>query len=152
LKDGAQVSTNLLKTLASNSIFRSLMTSHYPGLRVYNADASNTVPAIIMEMLTYSKPGVTELLPALPDYLTQGSISGVRGRNRVTVVSLTWNLSTKTVNATLLSDITQQITLLNRRGISSISSSAPVTSSPIGSFARVLSLQAGTNTTVSITF
>jgi hypothetical protein len=150
LKDGSQISTNLLKILVNNSIFRSLMTSHYPSLRVYNADASNTIPAIIMEMLTYSKPGVTELLPALPDYLTQGSISGVKGRNRVTVVTLSWDLTAKTVNATLSSDITQEVTLINRRGIASISSSAPIASSPLGSFARVLSLQAGTNTTVSI--
>ncbi len=151
LKDGSQVSTNLLDILASNSMFRSLMTSHYPSLRVYNADASNTIPAIIMEMLTYSRPGVTELLPAVPNYLTQGSISSVRGRNRVTV-SLNWNLTAKTVNATLHSDITQKVTLINRRGITSITSSAAIASSPVGSFARVLSLQAGASTTVSITF
>lgn len=151
LKDGPNVSKMLLNVLAGKQVFRSLMTSHYPNYDTYNADVAHTVPAIVMEMLTYSRPGVTELLPALPDYLTQGSIHGVKGRNRVTVVSLSWNLANFILNATLLSDITQDVTLISRRGISSITSSAILASSPVGTFARVISLQAGISTTVSIT-
>lgn len=151
LKDGTNVSKMLLTILAGKYVFRSLMTSHYANYATYNADSSNSLPGILMEMLTYSRPGVTELLPALPAYLTQGSINGVKGRNRVTVVSLSWNLSNFTVNATLKSDITQNVTLISRRGISSITSSTTLASSPVGSFARVISLQAGVSTTVSIT-
>jgi alpha-L-fucosidase 2 len=151
LKDGSNVSRMLLQILAGKYVFRSLMTSHYANWNTYNADSAHTIPAILMEMLTYSRPGVTELLPALPDYLTQGSINGVKGRNLVTVVSLNWNLATFTLNATLQSDITQNVTLISRRGIGSITSSAPLASSPVGSFARVISLQAGVSTSVSIT-
>jgi hypothetical protein len=151
LKDSVNVSAMLLNILPNKFVFRSLMTSHYPNFDTYNADAAHTIPGILIEMLTYSKPGVTELLPALPDSLTQGTITGIRGRNRVTVVSLSWNLTNGTVNATLQSDITQNITLINRRGISSISSSATISPSPLGESARILALQAGVSTTVSIT-
>lgn len=151
LKDGANVESMLLQILANKSVFRSLMTSHYPNYNVYNADAAHTIPGILIEMLVDSQPGILELLPALAADLTQGTITGVVGRNRVTVVSLSWNLTNQTVNATLNSAITQQITLISRRGISNISSSAALASSSLGSFARVISLQAGVNTTVSIT-
>ncbi len=157
LKNGQQVETHLLDILANKFVFRSLMTSHYPNYNTYNADSAHTLPTVMIEMLADSQPasssqlGITEFLPALPGSLTQGSITGVVGRNRVTVVSLSWNLTNRTVTATLQSAITQQITLINRPGISSITSSASIASSPLGSFARVLSLQAGVNTSVSLT-
>ncbi|HLG77494.1 MAG TPA: RICIN domain-containing protein, partial [Ktedonobacteraceae bacterium] len=116
----------------------------------YNADAAHAIPGILIEMLVDSQPGILEFLPALPDYLAQGTITGVVGRNRVTVTSLSWNLSSQTINATIVSAITQQITLISRRGINSISSSATLTSSSLGSFARVIALQAGVSTTISI--
>ena len=37
-------------------------------------------PAIIMEMLAYSRPGVIEVLPALPPSLVKGSINGMLAR------------------------------------------------------------------------
>jgi alpha-L-fucosidase 2 len=150
LKDGANVSAMLLQILANKSVFRSLMTSHYPNYNTYNADAAHAIPGILIEMLVDSQPGILEFLPALPDYLAQGTITGVVGRNRVTVTSLSWNLSSQTINATIVSAITQQITLISRRGINSISSSATLTSSSLGSFARVIALQAGVSTTISI--
>jgi len=150
LKDGANVSTMLLQILANKSVFRSLMTSHYPNYNTYNADVAHTIPGIVIEMLVDSLPGTLEFLPALPNYLTQGTITGVLGRNQVTVNSLSWNLNEKTITATIVSAATQQITLISRRGIGSISSSATLTSSSLGSFARVISLQAGVSTSISI--
>jgi hypothetical protein len=64
---------------------------------------------------------------------------------------MSWNLNNQSVTATLRSATTQNITLINRLGIASITSSAKVSPSPLGSFARILSLQAGVDTTVSIT-
>ena len=151
LKDGANASSMLLNILTNKSIFRSLMTSHYPNYSTYNADTANTLPGLLIEMLVDSQPGTLELLPALPDYLTQGTITGTASQCRVTVNSLSWNLTNKTLSATLNSAITQNVTLISRRGISSISSSATLSSSPLGSFARVIALNAGVNTTVSIT-
>ena len=157
LKNGQQVAARLLDILANKFVFRSLMTSHYPNFNVYNADSAHTIPAIIIEMLTDSQPatpsqlGITEFLPALPPTITHGTITSVTGRNRVTINRLTWNIASGKVSATLTSAVTQQITLINRPGIRRITSRAPLAPSSLGSFARVLSLQAGVSTPVSIT-
>lgn len=159
LKDGSNAAAMLLDLLPNNYVFRSLMTSHYPDLNTYNADTAHTLPAVLIEMLVDSQPGsavgapggTIELLPALPATLPQGAITGVRTRNQVTVTSMAWNLPALTVTATLTSDITQSITLINRRGIAAITSGATVSASTLGSFARVLALKAGAATQVAIT-
>jgi hypothetical protein len=104
----------------------------------------------MMEMLVCSSPGALELLPALPPTLTQGAISGVKGRNRVTVQSLSWNIADKSVYCTLESDIDQSITLIERSGINTITTGAPVSPSPLGQIARVVQLQAGVSVSISI--
>ncbi|WP_329343523.1 RICIN domain-containing protein [Streptomyces sp. NBC_01352] len=150
LKDAPGVYSNLLKILGKNMTFRSLMTSHNPNLDIYNADAANTIPAVLAEALVYTRPGVLEILPALPDQLAKGTIKGVRGRGRVTVKSLVWDTAARTATATVVSDTNQNITFICRRGITSISTSATVTTSALGNHARVVSLTAGTSTTITI--
>ncbi len=131
-------------------IFKSLMTSHNPNLDIYNADAANALPGVLSEALVYTRPGIVELLPALPDQLGKGSITGVRGRNRVRIDVLTWDLAARTVTVTLTSAVTQNITLISRRGMASVSTSATVTASPLGSHARVISLAAGQQVQVTV--
>ncbi|MBP2705890.1 glycoside hydrolase N-terminal domain-containing protein [Microbispora sp. RL4-1S] len=150
LKDGAGVYGNLRKILGNNMVFRSLMTSHNPNLSIYNADAANSLPAILAEALVYTRPGILELLPALPDQFAKGTITGVRGRNRIRIESLTWDIGARTVTATVVSDITQTVTLICRRGITSMTTSAGVATSPLGSHARQVSLTAGTTTQIAI--
>ncbi len=150
LKDGAGVYDNLRKILGSNMVWRSLMTSHNPELTTYNCDAANTLPAVLAEALLYTRPGVLELLPALPDQLAKGTIKGVRGRNRVLVESLTWDTAARTATVTLVSDITQDITLLCRRGMTSVATTATVASSPLGTHARKVSLTAGTRVQITL--
>jgi len=104
----------------------------------------------MMEMLISSTPGALELLPALPPTLAQGSILGVKGRNRVTVENLSWNLPVNSVDCILKSDIDQEITLIERSGIKSISAKATVQSSPFGEIARRVQLKTGTSTPISI--
>ncbi|MEU4541194.1 RICIN domain-containing protein, partial [Streptosporangium sp. NPDC023825] len=133
-----------------NMIFRSLMTSHNPNLAIYNADAANSLPAILAEALIYTRPGILELLPALPDQFAKGTITGVRGRNRIRIASLTWDLGARTVTATVTSDITQTVTLICRRGITSVTTGAGVATSPLGSHARQVSLTAGTTTQITV--
>ncbi|MEU7872860.1 RICIN domain-containing protein [Dactylosporangium sp. NPDC049140] len=149
LKDGPGVHGNLLKIFGRNMVWRSLMTSHNPNLSIYNCDAANTIPAVLAEALVYSRPGVLELLPALPDQLSRGTIKGVRGRNRILVQSLSWDTAARTATVTLTSAIAQNITLICRRGITSISTTATVAASPLGNHARVVSLPA--NATIQIT-
>ncbi|TDC64687.1 lectin [Micromonospora sp. KC207] len=150
LKDGSLVYGNLRKILGNNMVFRSLMTSHNPNLDIYNADAANALPGVLAEAIVYTRPGIVELLPALPDQLAKGSITGVRGRNRVRIDSLGWDLAARTATVTLTSAVTQDITLISRRGMASVSTSAPVASSPLGSHARVISLTAGQQVQITV--
>ncbi|MFE2560242.1 RICIN domain-containing protein [Streptomyces sp. NPDC059352] len=150
LKDGAAVYDNIRKVLGSNMVFRSLVTSHNPDLHIYNTDAANSLPAIIAESLLYTRPGLLEILPALPEQLARGTIRGVRGRNRVLVESLTWDTAARTATVTLVSDISQTLDFVCRRGITSLSTTAAVTSSPLGAHARKLSLTAGVRTQVTV--
>ena len=54
------------------------------------------------------------------------------------------------MNCTLRSDIDQDITLIERSGINTISTSAAVSPSPLGQIASVIHLQAGVSTDISI--
>lgn len=150
LKDGNLVYSNLRKIMGNDMIFRSLMTSHNPNLDIYNADAANALPGVLSEAIVYTRPGIVELLPALPDQLAKGSITGVRGRNRVRIDNLTWDLAARTATVTLTSAVTQAITLISRRGMATVTTSAPVASSPLGGHARVISLTAGQQVQIAV--
>lgn len=151
LKDGAGVYENIKKILGKNMVWRSMMTSHNPDLHLYNADAAHAMPTVIAEALIYSRPGLLELLPALPTQLTKGTLTGVRGRNRVLVEKLDWDVSAGTATAVLISDITQEVTLICRRGITAFSAAgAAVESSSLGNHARTVGLNAGTRTVVEL--
>ncbi|WP_055526518.1 glycosyl hydrolase family 95 catalytic domain-containing protein, partial [Streptomyces graminilatus] len=150
LKDGAGVYGNIRKIVGNNMVFRSLMTSHNPNLTTYNADAANALPAMLSEVLLYTRPGILELLPALPDQLAKGTIKGVLGRNRIRIESLAWDLAGRTATVVLTSAVTQDITLISRRGMTSVTTAATVAPSSLGGHARVVSLTAGTRTTVTI--
>ncbi|MEU7516864.1 RICIN domain-containing protein [Streptomyces sp. NPDC042898] len=150
LKDGAGVYDNIRKVLGSNMVWRSLVTSHNPDLHIYNTDAANALPAVIAESLVHSRPGVLEILPALPEQLARGTIRGVRGRNRILVESLTWDTTARTATVTLVSDVTQTVTFVCRLGMTSLSSTAPTAPSALGDHARELSLTAGSRTQVTV--
>jgi len=150
LKNAQSVNTKLMRLTSEGFYFNSLCTSHYVNHGVFCTDVCNTVPAIMMEMLVSSSPGFLELLPALPPSLDHGAIAGVKGRNQVTVQSLTWNMREHSVHCVLRSDITQDITLIQRSGIRSIDSDAKVSASHLGGIARVIQLPAGKSVHVSI--
>lgn len=151
LKDGAAVYENIKKILGKNMVWRSMMTSHNPDLHLYNADAAHAMPAVIAEALLYSRPGILELLPALPGQMAKGTITGVRGRNRVLVESLSWDIAAGTAAVVLISDITQEITLICRRGITVFSAGgATVADSELGGHARTVGLKAGVRTVVEL--
>ncbi|MGW8350912.1 glycosyl hydrolase family 95 catalytic domain-containing protein [Streptomyces wedmorensis] len=150
LKYGPGVYDNILKVLGSNMVHRSLVTSHNPDLHTYNCDASNALPAIVAESLLYTRPGLLEILPALPEQFARGTIRGVRGRNRVLVESLSWDTAARTATVTLVSDITQTLDFVCRRGITSLSTTASVAPSPLGGHARKLTLVAGVRTQIAV--
>ncbi|MEJ2852310.1 MULTISPECIES: glycosyl hydrolase family 95 catalytic domain-containing protein [unclassified Saccharothrix] len=150
LKDGGKVYDNLRKIIGNNMVFTSLMTSHNPNLDIYNADAANAIPAVLAEALVYSRPGVLEILPALPAQLAKGTITGVRARGRIRVHSFSWDLSARTAVLSITSDIDQVVTLISRPGMASVTTSAPVAASPLGNHARKVTLAAGQRTDVTV--
>jgi hypothetical protein len=80
----------------------------------------------MMEMLAYSRPGVIEVLPALPPTLAKGSIHGMLLRTFARLDRLTWNMDARTVDCTITSARDQDVTLIARHGIEDITVSADV--------------------------
>jgi hypothetical protein len=93
-------------------------------------DAQGGIPTIMMEMLLYSRPGVIEMLPALPPDLVKGSINGMLARTFARINNLAWNMETRTVQLTVTSFRKQDITLMARYGIEEITASAGVLAAP----------------------
>ena len=119
LKDSYLVLFTLKQILEQGYITSSLNTYHNP-YRWPSPDVQGSIPALVIEMLVYSRPGHIELLPALPDVVRQGSIKGVLCRTQAEIEDLTWDLQAGTVAVTLRSRKAQQIALTLRRGIQSL--------------------------------
>ncbi|MFC4591223.1 glycosyl hydrolase family 95 catalytic domain-containing protein [Sphaerisporangium corydalis] len=152
LNDAASVTAKLLRFAKEDYYYTSLATSHYNGHNTFATDVVNSVPTIMMEMLATTDPGTLELLPALPRDLKKGTISGTRGKSRFTINNLTWDTDARTVKVTLTSDIDQNLTLIQRAGIATITSpDITVQSSPLGDIARVLPLKQGKAVTLNLT-
>ncbi len=85
LHDVEKVRTNLDRLSRRRYHFTSLATSHNPNYKIYNLDASLSLPRLLMEMLLFSRPGHLELLPAWPKEYPAGSIKGVlvRGGHKI---------------------------------------------------------------------
>ncbi|MFF4566935.1 glycoside hydrolase N-terminal domain-containing protein [Streptomyces sp. NPDC001435] len=80
LRDADRVAHALARVLEGDFFHASLMSAHYPGRDVYNADAAHTLPAVLIETLVQSTPDRLVLLPALPAAYPEGELRGVRTR------------------------------------------------------------------------
>ncbi|WP_375540811.1 glycoside hydrolase family 95-like protein, partial [Streptomyces sp. TRM64462] len=80
LRDGRRAAGALARVLEGDFFHASLMSAHYPGRDVYNADAAHALPALLIELLVQSAPGRLVLLPALPAGWSRGALRGVRTR------------------------------------------------------------------------
>ncbi|GAB6011924.1 glycosyl hydrolase family 95 catalytic domain-containing protein [Viscerimonas tarda] len=150
LKNSRAVYNKLHYLMSDDYYYNSLMSSHNNKFGVYCADVCNTVPGLMMDMLVHSNPGVLELLPSLPEELSKGSVSGIKGRNRVTVENLSWDLNKKSLKCILKSDIDQSITLIERQGIKRINAKTTVEKSLLGNIARTVTLPKGKNIAIEI--
>ncbi len=108
LGDTAHLERMLRHLLTGDFLFSSLMTSHYPGLRVFNADASCALPAVLLEALVDSvhpgpdgTPATVTLLPAVPPSLAAGRWRGASTRAGVRVAHLSWDLGAGRAEALL---------------------------------------------------
>jgi hypothetical protein len=130
LKDGYMVDTELRQLIEQGYVAATLRCSHDPWAFPM-PDAQGGIPAILMEMLLYSRPGVIELLPALPCSLVKGSISGMLARTFARIDKLAWNMDARTVALTVTSFRKQDVTLVARHGIEAIFSPPGVLAAPL---------------------
>ena len=111
--------------LEQGYVAATLRTCHNP-YQPPMPDAQGAITTIMMEMLIYSRPGVIEILPAVPCCLSKGSINGILARTFAKVDSLAWDMQTRTADVTITSLKDQDITLIVRHGIERISPAAGV--------------------------
>jgi alpha-L-fucosidase 2 len=126
LKDNYMVDSELRQLLEQGFVGTTLLCPHDPYANMRIADAQGGIPAIMMEMLAYSRPGVIEMLPALPPSLVKGSINGMLLRTFARLDKLAWNMDARTVDLTVTSVRKQDVTLIARYGIEEISASSGV--------------------------
>ncbi|MET8975822.1 glycoside hydrolase N-terminal domain-containing protein [Streptomyces sp. NPDC004539] len=112
LRDGATARANVLKVLGRDMVFRSLMTSHNPGRETYNADAAHCLPAVFTELLVGSRPGLVELLPALPPEWPRGTLRGVMTLAGVRVDELGWDVPAGVVHVVLSSPRAREVVVV----------------------------------------
>jgi alpha-L-fucosidase 2 len=117
LRDAELAGGYLAALTGGGFFFGSLMSSHYPGRQVYNADAACALPAVLTQLLVDSAPpgahrtGRIELLPAVPAFLAAGRLTGARTLTRVLVTELCWDLRAGRATASLTSGTDQEIEL-----------------------------------------
>jgi alpha-L-fucosidase 2 len=122
LKDSYMVDTELRQLIEEGNVGPTLRCSHDPYAGPM-PDAQGGLQLIMIEMLAYSRPGVIEVLPALPPSLTKGSIHGMLLRTYARLDKLTWDMDARTVDLTVTSTRKQDVTLVARHGIEAVSAS-----------------------------
>lgn len=122
LKDSYLVDTELRQLIEEGNVGQTLRCSHDP-YAYPMPDAQGGIPIIMMEMLAYSRPGVIEVLPALPPSLVKGSMNGMLLRTFARLDKLSWDMNARTVDLTITSARKQDVTLIARQGIEAISAS-----------------------------
>ena len=122
LKDSYLVDSELRQLIEEGNVGPTLRCSHDPYVGPM-PDAQGGIPTIIMEMLGYSRPGVIEVLPALPPSLVKGSINGMLLRTFARLDKLSWDMEARSVDLTVTSARKQDVTLIARHGIEAVSAS-----------------------------
>ncbi|HUZ06644.1 MAG TPA: hypothetical protein VMV89_04075, partial [Candidatus Paceibacterota bacterium] len=125
LKDSYLVDSELRQLIEEGNVGETLRCSHDP-YAFPMPDAQGGIPTIMMEMLAYSRPGVIEVLPALPPSLVKGSMNGMLLRTFARLDKLAWDMEARTVDLTVTSVKKQDVTLIARHGIEDISAPADV--------------------------
>ena len=125
LKDSFMVDSELRQLIEEGYVGPTLRCSHDPYVQPM-PDAQGGLQLIMIEMLAYSRPGVIEVLPALPPSLVKGAINGMLLRTFARLDTLAWDMEARTVDLTVTSARAQDVTLIARHGIEAVSASAGV--------------------------
>lgn len=141
LKDSYLVDSELRQMIEEGIVGSTLLCSHDPYVTRAMPDAQGGIPTIIMEMLAYSRPGVIEVLPALPPSLVKGSINGMLLRTFARLDKLAWDMDARTVDLIITSRKQQNVTLMARYGIETLTCSLKMESAnPPGTATCTLAL------------
>ncbi len=122
LKDSYLVDSELRQLIEEGNVGPTLRCSHDPYVGPM-PDAQGGIQLIMIEMLAYSRPGVIEVLPALPPSLVKGSMNGMLLRTFARLDKLSWDMEARTVDLTITSVKKQDVTLIARHGIEAVSAS-----------------------------
>jgi hypothetical protein len=125
LKDSFMVDSELRQLIEEGYVGPTLRCSHDPYAYAM-PDAQGGLQQILLEMLAYSRPGVIEVLPALPPSLAKGAINGMLLRTFARLDRFAWDMDARTVDLTVTSARQQDVTLIARHGIEAVSASAGV--------------------------
>jgi alpha-L-fucosidase 2 len=152
LKDAYLVNFDLKQLLEQGYVNPSMTTNHNPYV-IPSPDPQGALPTLMMEMLVYSRPGLVELLPAIPPTLEKGIARGILCRTQAKIDSVEWDLPARRLDLVISSLVDQTVSLIVRRGITAVSADRPDGLSDFrpGTDSVVLHLKAGTALTVHMT-
>jgi hypothetical protein len=126
LKDAYLVDSELRQLLETGWVNPVLRCPHDPYSGLGIPDQQGGIPTIMMEMLAYARPGVIEVLPALPPSLVKGAMNGMQLHTFARLDKLSWDMEARTVDVTITSVKKQDVMFIARYGIESITASAGV--------------------------
>lgn len=149
LKDSYLVNFEL-KQLLEQGYFGPVLTSSHNPYTNFMPDQQGSVLTLMMEMLVYSRPGIIELLPALPNTIRKGNIQGILARTFIKIDKMDWDLDAKTIDIRITSMKEQDLTMIVRYGIKSIKAPDHVLVEHPGEKAEKCILHLGKNKPVTI--
>jgi hypothetical protein len=117
LKDSWLVQKILRFTLESGYVNDNFLTAHNPYKKHYFPDGQGSLPTVLLESLVYSRPGIIELLPALPaGSFQKGCLKGMSARSFAGINRFRWNLDKKEMELEFTSLKDQDISIRYKNG------------------------------------
>ncbi|ULT57632.1 glycoside hydrolase N-terminal domain-containing protein [Neobacillus drentensis] len=98
--------------VVNDSMYPTMVTSHYNNQNVFNVDGNGAIPQIINEMLIYSNnDSQITLLGALPEQFSKGTLKGLLLPKQLLVKELKWDTEKREIMLEIESAIKQQVTI-----------------------------------------
>lgn len=105
------VSEVLTRLATEQYIFPSFMMSYWPNKYGYGFDPIGTIPDVINNALAFAWEDVVDVVPALPEAWSKGSIEDILLRGQIQVNELEWNMEDGRITLIITSEIDKIVTL-----------------------------------------
>ena len=102
LKDKQDACMHIQQLFRHGFVNSNLSTNHFPD-RLEFPDMLGGMPAALAEMAVYSRPGIIEFLPAMPDFLAKGKLCGASLYTFMLLQTMEWDLEAGVLQAVLVS-------------------------------------------------